>query len=254
MSVMRHVKASFRRLFSAPVDIENSWIKGPARAEEMVRFQSWFDKTKSLDETRGRACFDWEQRITDFSEWHQVDKRTCLEIGFGGGRLLARASLDFKQVYGVDIHSHFSRSAQYLIQERVDNYHLLTRPQLEELPDASCDFIFSFIVFQHFATFDEVDYYLAQIRRLLSSRGVCHLFFRRESFTTESVRVVAPCDFKLRHSSLFLNPSYFRSHLSHRFFIMSYEDVLQPSRSQSSARAKVEGQARVLFRNMSPKD
>lgn len=248
MSLTREIKAKLRRYLRSPIDICQSWVQGPLHSGDMIAFQSWFDRTKSMDQTRGRACRDWERRITAFEGWNELTKLCAVEIGFGGGRLLARASRDFHHVLGVDIHSAFEMTQKYLSMEEVQNYRLLTKSQFELLPDASVDFIYSFIVFQHFATFQEVEYYVRQIERLLKPTGVCHLFFRRGDQQAEPIRTIQPEEFSERHSSLFIRPEYFREYLKGRFEILDFQDILDTDPHEADLRTKPEGQARVLIK------
>ena len=245
---MRKVKEVLRawfRPFRRPVDIEKSWVQTPARFKNMVKFLSWFDHTSSIQETRDRARSDWINRITAFAYYPRVPKGTCLEIGFGGGRLLVEAGKDFRQVLGVDIHTAFDKTREYLSLQGCHNATLLQRDELDTLEDSSVDFIFSFIVFQHFPSDAEVDFYLGQIQRLLSPTGCAHIFFRRND--ASGIRTVDPKDFRKRHSSLFVEPALFRERVSRRFAILEYQDRMKKHAEQPDSPANESGQARVVF-------
>ena len=53
------------------------------------------------------------------------------------------------------------RSANKIVDSK------LTATDIEDIEDKSIDFIYSFIVFQHFDSFEEIDFYLKQIKRIL---------------------------------------------------------------------------------------
>ncbi len=245
MKKMKEILRSLFRPFRRPVDIEKSWVETPAKFEDMVKFLSWFDRTSSIQETTDRARSDWTNLITAFPYYPRVPKRTCLEIGFGGGRLLVEAGKDFQQAVGVDIHDSFDKARQYLGLQGCHNATLLHRDELDTLKDSSIDFIFSFIVFQHFKSDCEADFYLAQIKRLMSPEGCTHIFFRRND--SPGVKVVDPKDFRPRHSSLFIEPALFRERIGRDFTILEHQDRMKKHVDLPDSPTNESGQARVVF-------
>jgi SAM-dependent methyltransferase len=239
--LLRRIFRPFRR----PVDIEKSWIETPAKYNDMVKFLSWFDRTSSVQETIDRSRSDWKNLITAFEYYSCMPKRSCLEIGFGGGRLLVEASRDFEQAMGIDIHNAYDKSREYIALHGCNNVVLLHKNELNQVKDSSIDFIFSFIVFQHFESESEVDFYLGQIARLMSPEGCAHIFFRRND--SPGVRVVDPKDFKKRRSSLFVEPVLFRERVSLDFTILEHQDYIKKQVEGSENHEKVGGQARVVF-------
>ncbi|MBM4025694.1 MAG: class I SAM-dependent methyltransferase [Planctomycetes bacterium] len=238
------------RPFRKPVDIEKSWIETPATLNDMVKFLSWFDRTSSIQETRDRARSDWQNLITAFAYYPQMPKGNCLEIGFGAGRLLVEASKDFQRAIGVDIHGAFDKTRAYIGLNGADNVVLLHRDDLNSLSDSSIDFLFSFIVFQHFESESEVDFYLSQIKRLMTPDGCAHIFFRKND--SPGVKVVPPKDFRKRHSSLFVEPALFRDRVGRDFTILEYQDRMKKHIDKPESSTNESGQARVVFVHQRP--
>lgn len=211
----------------------------------MVDFLNWFDATTSIQATVAKAASDWRERITAFSSYDKMNRGRSLEIGFGGGRLLAQASKDFAEAAGVDIHAAFTRTREFLASQGVLNARLLHRDELTSLHDGSCDFIYSFIVFQHFDTLEEVDYYLRQCARLLAHDGRCHIFFGRGD---AGVRVVDAANFTKRACSLFIEPPLFRERATtFGLKTIEHEDSLRRDITKPEGPQNMSVQARVLL-------
>lgn len=247
-TIIRKIINKIKFFFVEPIDIKSSWINEPKKFTDLVKFMNWFDSTSSLEETREKSKEDWEKRITNFKQYTLLRKNIGLEIGFGGGRLIAQACKDFKHVLGVDIHSSFRKTEEYLNFEGVKNYKLLKKNGLSHIKDKSIDFIFSFIVFQHFDSFKEVNFYLREIKRLLNPKGYCQIFFGKSN--SRGVKVINQTDFNKRHCSLFIEPKYFREYLvnNFNFEIISYEDKMKKRLNEDLNTNNESGQARVLFR------
>jgi SAM-dependent methyltransferase len=185
---------------------------------------NWFDATKSLEDTVSKASSDWVYRFQDFPHFAFLQKRAALEIGFGGGRLLSQASKHFQTVYGVDIHQNFSMTNKFLLSLDVSNAALFHRDEIDIIHNDSVDFIYSFIVFQHFDKIEEVDFYLDHIHRLLSSEGVAHIYFGKNK--NDGIETTSDAEFLLRDCSLFINPKNMFERVSKRFQILASEEVL----------------------------
>ena len=242
---MKQALRALLRPFRKGVDIEQSWVETPGKFDDMVKFLSWFDKTSSIQETMDRARSDWKGLITAFAYYRQLSRRRCLEIGFGGGRLLVESSKDFEWAFGVDIHNAFDKAREYIGMTGRTNVTLLQNSELDTLENASVDFVFSFIVFQHFPSESEVDFYLGQIKRLLSPTGCAHIFFRKNE--SSGIKAVDPKDFRKRHSSLFYEPALFRGRVSQDFKILEHQDRMKKHIDQPESPENVSGQARVVF-------
>lgn len=213
-----------QRLFGRKVEIAKSWADTPAAYTDMVEFLDWFDRTSSVEETVRRAEADWRHRFATGDVYSGIPHRVAMEIGFGGGRLLMWAARDFERVIGVDIHANFALSKQFLRSQGVQNFELIQRDELARVPDGSVDFVYSFIVFQHFETLDEVEFYLNHINRVLSGDGIAQIYYGKKS--GHGVENVSAEDFRLRDCSLFIAPETMRDIVAKQFEILSYRDAL----------------------------
>ncbi len=243
--MIKHYIDSLLKYCRKPIAIKRSWIDTPNEFHDLTKFLSWFDRTESLQETQQRSQSDWAHKITAFPQYPRLSKVTCLEIGFGGGRLLVEASKDFKHAIGIDIHAAFDKTRAYIALHHRDNITLLHKDQMATLPDSSIDFIFSFIVFQHFDSYAEVDFYLKQIKRLLKPHGHAHLFFAKHS--QPGVALIDPREFKKRKCSLFIEPAWFRNELSREFTIVNFQDAMKKHINQPASSKNESEQARVVF-------
>ena len=96
----------------------------------------------------------------------------ALEIGCGVGRLLRPLSLRIERVYGVDISTEMIERARRLLADRSNVELFATIGRLKPIPDASVDFVYSFIVFQHVSTKSAVSTYIRETARALKGRGI----------------------------------------------------------------------------------
>ncbi|MEK9569981.1 MAG: class I SAM-dependent methyltransferase [Paracoccaceae bacterium] len=213
-----------QKLFGRSLDVRKSWEETPKDYSNMVDFLNWFDATKSVPETISKASSDWLYRFQNFPHFSHLPKRTALEIGFGGGRLLSQAAKCFETVYGVDIHQNFAMSKKFLSSLGVSNVALFCREEINRIPDESVDFVYSFIVFQHFDKIEEVDFYLNHIHRLLTPEGMAHIYFGKNK--NEGIKTTPDAEFLLRDCSLFIHPRNMLERVSNRFQVLSFQDVL----------------------------
>lgn len=163
------------------------WILSTERAAQdgQLAYQSWFDRTDSLDATRSQACVDFFCKIMTTDVLARIGSphdQTALEIGSGGGRLLGCAAQCFSRSIGVDIvyrrESFASMSRELLAGWGVsDKCDLIPPESLAQVPGGSVGFVYSYIVFQHMDSMATVREYLEQIQRVLRTGGVARLFF-----------------------------------------------------------------------------
>lgn len=146
-------------------------------------FFTWFNDAKDTDASFLKGEEDFQAQIyspvqTLFSPTSK--EKVALEIGYGGGRLIAAASKYFKKVYGVDIHDEKILVENELIRRGVNNFELLTiNGQSVSLPNECIDFVYSFIVLQHVEKIQIFDSYIKETFRLLKRGGVAILYFGR---------------------------------------------------------------------------
>ena len=154
--------------------VKDVWTKGPTVLEDEVEFHSFFDIEDSIENAMKKGFIDFSHKIFTGDFYHLLGDprdKTALEIGFGGGRLINAASHFFDNVIGVDIHECFDRTSEILKREGCENFTLLHKDQINTIEDNSVDFVYSFIVFQHFSHWSEAEFYISQIERVLKPGG-----------------------------------------------------------------------------------
>jgi SAM-dependent methyltransferase len=209
-------------------NINKAWVRTPGSFKSIVDFLNWFDSTSSIEETIQKGQSDWENRLTNFSNFKNINKNTCLEIGFGGGRLLAAASKYFDSVIGIDIHKAFDKTELFLKSQDISNYKLMHKNNIKDVENESVDFVYSFIVFQHFDSFEEVDFYLEHIKRVLTHNGYAHIFYGKLNVPlmlrdsppfSSSKYFLNSQPANKRDSTLFVGSELFRQHLINLKFL-----------------------------------
>lgn len=145
-------------------------------------FFGFFNGNDTIEQSFIKGAWDFSTHIVDPIRQliSKPETMNALEIGHGGGRLVAAAARHFKHVSGVDIHSENSLVTKELMKKGIGNISLhmcdgLVLPQEE----CSIDVVYSFIVFQHLEKISTVKGYLAEIERVLSSGGVGVIYYGR---------------------------------------------------------------------------
>ena len=159
-------------------------IESAARQSDQAFF-TWFDGAETKDAAFLRGSWDFMFHIAaPLAHYlgHPQDK-VALEIGYGGGRLLAAASRYFRDVIGVDIHAQDAKVREALAEQGVRNIRLF-RTEGVALPcqQASVDCVYSFIVLQHVERYDIFVQYFREAYRVLKPGGVAVLYFGRKPF------------------------------------------------------------------------
>ncbi len=156
-----------------------------ARHAGVQDFTAWFNREAAQDATQAmvRGFWDFGMHILTPPVCARLDRperRSALEIGYGGGRLLYAASHFFGWVHGVDIHAEAGYVAQQLRAAGRHNIQLYrTSGDVLPIADASVDLIYSFIVLQHLPRYAVLVRYLHETRRCLRVGGVAQLYFGR---------------------------------------------------------------------------
>lgn len=105
---------------------------------------------------------------------------TCLEIGHGGGRLVAAACTSFAEVIGIDVHNQNNLVKEELSSRGIKNFRLYkTDSQAIPLPNSSIDVAFSFIVLQHIEKVDTFEAYVDETFRVMKNDRIAILYFSR---------------------------------------------------------------------------
>jgi ubiquinone/menaquinone biosynthesis C-methylase UbiE len=145
-------------------------------------FFTWFDGGDTAEACFVKGAWDFANYISQFIFLHvkEPEKKTVLEIGYGGGRVLGAASQYFKNAIGIDIHECQDTVLEELRKRGISNVKLYTTDG-KTIPclGASVDMVYSFIVLQHVATIDIFESYLRETYRVLKPGGIAVLYFGR---------------------------------------------------------------------------
>jgi len=145
-------------------------------------FLTWFDHAGDVDETFVRGAWDFSVHVARplAPYLRSPEQKTILEIGHGGGRILASAARHFRGAVGIDVHDRNDIVERELSRRGVANVRLMqTDGRGIPLPDASIDVVYSFIVFQHLEKIGIFDEYVREARRVLSPGGLALIYFGR---------------------------------------------------------------------------
>lgn len=153
-----------------------------AAGQDEDAFFGWFDhaQNKEASFVRGSWDFLWHIAQPLAPYLAQPETKTALEIGHGGGRLLASASRAFQFVIGVDIHDENDKVQAALRERGVRNAQLM-KTEGARLPVGSgqIDCVYSFIVLQHVETYAVFKRYFEETFRVLKPGGLAVLYFAR---------------------------------------------------------------------------
>lgn len=146
------------------------------------KFFTWFDNATDIDQTFIRGTWDFYYHILRpiIIHFKEPEKKTSLEIGYGGGRILAAACNSFNKVIGIDIHENKDVVEDELRKRGYNNFELLISDGKNiPLENNSIDFVYSFIVFQHLEKIDILKNYLRQIYRVIKPGCFAILYYGR---------------------------------------------------------------------------
>jgi len=146
-------------------------------------FFGWFNTAKDKQEAFIRGSWDFAVHIALPISRHinSPENLTLLEIGHGGGRILAAASRFCKIAIGVDIHNENDFVMKHLNMAGIDNIELhKTNGKSIPLKKNSVDVVYSFIVLQHVEKIEIFKNYVNESYRVLKNGGVAVLYFGRE--------------------------------------------------------------------------
>ena len=202
--------------------VKDVWTKGPTEFTDEVEFHKFFDIDDSVSNALKRGFIDFSHRIFT-PDFYQIlgDPRdkTALEIGFGGGRLMNAASHYFNKVIGVDIHESFDRTTEILTREGCTNFELVHRDNINTIADDSIDFVYSFIVFQHFSHWSEAEFYISQVERVLKPGGCGILYMAINERAADKDYVESGDYWEELGVSLVVKPNFAATRLSETFQI-----------------------------------
>jgi ubiquinone/menaquinone biosynthesis C-methylase UbiE len=148
-------------------------------------FFTWFNESANKDASFIRGQWDFAYHILA-PAWKYIsspEEKISLEIGYGGGRLLAAASRFFGSALGVDIHENSEVVRGELLERGIRNIKLFTSDgRLLPLSDQTIDFAYSFIVLQHVEKYDILKSYLRETFRVLKPGGLAVLYVGRKTY------------------------------------------------------------------------
>ncbi len=115
----------------------------------------------------GRADWSVFQR-----KWQQygLDRRACVEIGCGAGRITNQLAQHFQAVHALDISPDMLAYAQQNVKAAHVRFYLTEGVNIP-LADYSASAVFSCHVFQHFDTLSVASEYFKEIARVLAPGG-----------------------------------------------------------------------------------
>jgi len=212
--LFKEIKFSDRMGFDNKVNTSDSvrahWKSKPKDfADDDLSFLQWFDNHKTKKSYWSSGFIDLNLRILTknvIKALEDPSDKKCLEIGFGGGRLLNAATHMFDFVYGVDIHDCFKKTSTFLQNK---NYKLITPEAISEIDNESIDLVYSFITFQHFDSVDTFNFYLKEIARVLKPGKPCVIFYGLNRYNEDDyLELTLEKMSDVRGSSLFLNPDF----------------------------------------------
>ena len=160
-----------------------------AAASKGEDFFTWFDTAQDKDSAFVRGSWDFLYHIAHPSIRYisKPEDKVALEIGYGGGRILAAASRHFKTVIGVDVHDQRVKVEDEMKKRGIYNTRLLQTGGMDiPVEDGSVDFAYSFIVFQHLEKIEVFRKYIREIYRVLKTDGIAVLYFGRKAYFSEN--------------------------------------------------------------------
>ena len=112
---------------------------------------------------------DWEDFYTHWQQYG-VDRRHCIEIGCGAGRITKQLAVCFQHVTALDVSEHQLAYAKTRLETANVNF-VLTNGLDIPLDDGTCTGAFSSHVFQHFDSHQEAYDVLREVHRVLRAGG-----------------------------------------------------------------------------------
>lgn len=153
-----------------------------ARNKTKDDFFTWFNKAKDANHSFIQGYWDFAYHILfPVAEYiSNPEEKSILEIGHGGGRMLAAASKFFKNAIGIDIHNENDFVLENLNERGIRNVKLL-RSNGESIPldDQVVDVVYTFIVLQHVGDIKIFKNYIKETYRVLRNNGIAILYFGR---------------------------------------------------------------------------
>ncbi|MBD3344925.1 MAG: methyltransferase domain-containing protein [Chitinivibrionales bacterium] len=148
-------------------------------------FFSWFNNSSNKDTAFNKGKLDFLVNIKKpLDEYIDLPAdKVALDIGHGGGRLLAEAANHFGKTLGIDIHNKNNLVSKELKTRAIFNYQLIQFDGAH-LPFTknAIDIAYTFIVFQHLGRIELFKILIDEIFRILQYEGIAVIYFGRKRF------------------------------------------------------------------------
>jgi len=221
------------------ISVEDTcWYKSPEEfIDNDLEYQNWFDSCNSVQGAFSRGYVDFFSKILIpqiYGVLGDPSEKTSLEIGFGGGRLINAASKVFKESIGIDVLSdRCIQKTKSFLEE--DNVLLYNYANIDQIKNASVDFVYSFIVFQHFTKIKYYHMYLDAFSKKMKKNAVGNIFFTINNKNADDYYFER--DFASRECSMFYSPQFVKSTMEeHGFKILSMTGTTKSPWSDSPSK------------------
>lgn len=181
-SIIKFLKRQGNGIFMGNQIIGFRKVISQAKNKSKENFFTWFNSAKNTEDSFKKGKFDFFFHIfLPIKKFlRDANKKTILEIGHGGCRILAAAAAFFNEAIGVDIHNENAYVLKELNKRGINNVKLFkTDGRSIPVPDCSIDVVYSFIVLQHVEKIDIFKEYLKETYRVLRFGGIAILYFGR---------------------------------------------------------------------------
>lgn len=168
-----------------------------AKSNSKYYINSDFGKGITEKEFIESGVKDYQKYIVNDSFIKAFD--TILEIGCGIGRLLDCMLRDalFNNIIGIDISGEMIQQARRRLADSPNLKLIETDGYNIPLEDNSIDFVFSFLVFQHFKTKEMIESNFREVFRVLNKKGLFKVRVRTDIVTLDSWWGGIACDEKI---------------------------------------------------------
>jgi SAM-dependent methyltransferase len=161
-----------------------------ARARENARYYIATEVPDREEDFKTSGRSDYKEHVRAFLDRYGFTPsgNTALEIGCGIGRMTHVFAEDFREVIGVDISPEMVERARASAPANA-RFACVSGADLAEIGDASVDFAFSYIVFQHIPDREITLGYFREIGRVLRAGGMFHLHVNGSPYARIAGRV-----------------------------------------------------------------
>lgn len=230
--------------------IENNWIRNAKEnSNDLLSYMNWFDAVADFREYISLGHIDFFNRILTMDMYKFLGnpyEKKSLEIGFGGGRLINAATKVFSHCYGIDILDEdcINKTKEIITNlNNKNNFTLIHRKNKSNIKSKSIDFIYSFIVFQHFHSIDELYQYINFSKRVLKDDGCGIFYFGRNDINNEDYVCFEKINNE-RGCSLYLNKNFAKKIIESKFKIIEIGEITKKPWND-----KKSGQFYIKFKN-----